>query len=94
MHRCPCLLVPMLLTRVSRWAAAASADSFSDDCETGERFGKGIRLAGGEGELSHLLITGWNAENLRLDDGSCCMSAGWYGFSISKLRWCSISRRW
>lgn len=58
MHRWPCLLVPILLTIVSRCAAAASAESFNDDWETGERLGIGMRAAGGDGELSHLFMTG------------------------------------
>lgn len=77
MQRWPCLLVPMLETMVSRCAAAASADSFKDDCEDGERLGMGMSVAGGDGEFSHLFITGWKAENLRLDVGRLCMSAGW-----------------
>jgi hypothetical protein len=66
----------MLLTIVSRCAAAASADSFSVDCETGDKFGIGMIAAGGEGELSHLFITGWKAENLRDEVGTLCMIAG------------------
>lgn len=67
----------MLLTIVSRCAAAASAESLSDDCETGDRFGIGMSEAGGDGELSHLLSTGWKAENLRLDVGAFCIIAAW-----------------
>lgn len=58
----------MLLTIVSRWAAAASAVSFIDDCEAGDKLGMGMSDAGGDGELSHLFMTGWKAENRRLDD--------------------------
>lgn len=46
--------MPMLLTMVSRCAAAASAESFIEDCEAGDKFGIGISEAGGDGELSHL----------------------------------------
>lgn len=74
----------MLLTIVSRCAAAASAESLSDDCEAGDRFGMGMSEAGGDGEVS-LLNTGWKAENLRLDVVMLCIIAVWYGFNISKF---------
>lgn len=67
--------MPMLLTIVSRCAAAASAESLSADCETGERCGNGIRAAGGDGELSHLFKTGWKAENRREEVGMLCIIA-------------------
>lgn len=58
----------MLLTIVSRCAAAASADSLREELEVGDNEGIGIDVGlGGEGELLHWVDTGWNAENL-LDD--------------------------
>ena len=75
----------MLLTMVSRCAAAASADSFKDELEVGDNEGIGIDVGlGGEGELLHWVETGWNAENLRDDVATAaCNGAEWKDFMIS-----------
>lgn len=76
MQRCPCLLVPILLTIVSKCAAAASAESLSDECEAGDIDWLGFICAGGDGDVPQFDVTGWKAENLRLDVGRFCIITG------------------